>query len=201
MFWNQFLEHYTRSKWATCHSSLSTKYFVGEPPTHHGYLAIFRWWIWIWEHWHIFYLTYYPSRVEFDCFLKHIPSPVEQTSPQGQFHWIWQFLTIVWLRLLISYVPSKTDCNYGTPVEGSINEKAQNSEQLGPWTYLTREINGRDIGIKMDPFPVQLLFSWAPVLFEPSCSPLAVSWTPEKFQWEQFRIHLNCWNSTEPNFY
>ena len=91
------------------------------------------------------YLTYYPSRVEFDCFLKHIPSPVEQTSLQGQFHWIWQFLTIVWLRLLISYVPSKTDCNYGTPVEGSINKKAQNSEQLRVSTWDP----GTQLGLKM----------------------------------------------------
>ena len=92
-----------------------------------------------------FYLTYYPSRVEFDCFLKHIPSPVEQTSLQGQFHWIWQFLTIVWLRLPISCVPSKTDCNYGTPIEGSISEKHWNSDSVGSSGRL-EAIYGRDIG-------------------------------------------------------
>ena len=59
--------------------------------------------------------------------------------------------------------------------------------QLGPRAGL-RQSTVEILGGKMDPFPVQLLFSSAPVLFEPSCSPLAVSWIPKEFEWPNFEF-------------
>ena len=77
-------------------------------------------------------------------------------------------------------MPSKTDCNYGTPVEGCMVKKSEIQVYWGHgWDRLGQEIARLKYCGKMDSFPVQLLFSWAPILFEPSCSLLVAYGTPE----------------------